>query len=155
MYSKNDPTEIKDFMKDLGFPSFEDSEAWEAIAKQFTGKIVTIKQGALQVTGKFHSLTMIFGSNINLTEVQEDKCNPEVLAELHYYHPRNYKPEFGFHNFGPLSSAFIKEDPKKFDLLIVPASGCILECEDQVLNLPLDEGDEEEGFSVEIFIISM
>jgi hypothetical protein len=151
MYSKKDSTEIKDFMKDLGFPSFEDSEAWNKIEEQFSGKIVTIKHENAKVTGKFHSLTMIWGSYINLTEVQEENCTPGVLEELHYYRPKNYKPELGMHNFGFVSAAF-DEDPMKVDLLVVPASGCILECEDKVLNLPIDEemkdeGDDEENTS--------
>jgi hypothetical protein len=152
MYSKNDSTEVTDFMKSLGFPSFETSEAWEAIAKQFSGKIVVLKNGDAKVTGKFHSLTMICGSHINLTEVQEDNSTPEVLEGLNYYHPRNYNPELGFQNFGVVSAAFMKEDPQKVDLLVVPASGCILECEGQVLNLPLDEGDGVEVIEIIMII---
>ncbi len=88
---------------------------------------------------------MIWGSFINLTEVQEDKCSPGVLDELHYYHPRNYKPEKGKNNFGFVSAAFAsEEDPEKADLLVVPATGCILECEGESLQLPKDDDCEEE-----------
>jgi len=138
MYSKKDPMEIKAFMKILGFSSFEENQVWHKIEEQFSGKIVTIKNGNAEVTGKFHSLTMIWGAHINLTEIQEDKCTPEVLEELDYYHPRNYKKELGKRNFGFVSAAF-NEDPKKTDLLVVPAAGCILECDDTALILPEEE----------------
>ena len=88
MYSKNDSTPVKEFMAGLGFPTFEDSEAWEKISEEYAGKEVTIENEGTQIVGTFHSLSMIFGSHINLTQVQQEKCTEGVLEALDYYHPK-------------------------------------------------------------------
>ena len=130
MYSKNDPDEVQALMQSLGFSSNEDATIIHLVLKKFTGKIVIIKNGGdeLQIIGKLHSATLIFGEHLNLIEVQEKKCSKGVLNELNYYHPRNYKPELGKRNFVFVSAAF-NEDPQKTDLLVVPITGCSLECE--------------------------
>jgi len=133
MYSEKDSEKLQDFMKDLGFSSDESSRKIDVVLKEFAGKVITIKNGELRLVGKLHSATLIFGEHLNLTEVQEDKCDQNVLKDLDYYHPRNYKPELGQRNFLFVSAAF-DEDPAKKDLLVVPTEGCSLECDGKVVN---------------------
>lgn len=126
--------EIKEFLGDIR----SNKEAWKEIKEKFSGKVVKINHpSGLFVTGKFHSLTsMLVDVFINLTEVQENNCSPNVLNYLGYYHPRNYKKEKGKMNFGFVDASF-DEDPEKTDLLLVPiAKGCTLECDGEVLPLP-------------------
>jgi hypothetical protein len=162
MSSKKDLSELRDPIKCLGVLSPEENQEWKSIAERFSGKTVTIKNGSLQSVGKFHSLTMGFGGYISMTEVQEDKCSPGLLDAFNYYHPRNYIPELGKANFGFISESF-DEDPAKTDLLIIPASDCILECGDEVVELPnvggpcpllgvCWSGDDEEELVSALFI---
>jgi len=145
MYSeKNDQKEVKDFMKGLGFPSNEEGDVFDNVIKCFAGKEVTLTKGNLSIVGILHSVTLIFGNHLNLTQVKEDQCSPGILEELHYYHPRNFKSnlEPKSRNYAFVSAAFTEEkDPEKDDLLVVPADGCTLTCEGFSTTFP--EGGEE------------
>lgn len=149
MYSeKNDPKEVKDFMKDLGFPSNEESDVFSNVIKTFGGKEVTLTKGNLQIVGILHSATQIWGNFLNLTQVKEDQCSTNVLEELKYYHPRNFRADLEpkYRNFGFVSSAFIGDkDPEKDDLLVVPVDGCTLTCEGFSTTFPEAEDEEESN----------
>ena len=124
----------ENFMEGLGFPTEDDIDIYDKLLAKYRGKVVTIKNGDLQVVGEFHSLTMIFGNYINLTKVQEEECSSGVLESLNYYHPRDYNAELEQRNFGFVSAAF-QEDPKTTDLLVVPTDGVVLECEGPSIQL--------------------
>ncbi len=133
MYSKKDDSkEIKDFMKELGFPSDEESTVMDNVCKVFKGKEVILEKRGLRIVGTLHSSTLIFGSFLNLTKVKEDECSPGVLEELRYYHPRDFRSDLEpkSRNYAFVSAAFCKEnDPEKDDLLVVPIDGVTLTCE--------------------------
>lgn len=147
MYSKSDdPKEVQDLMKNLGFPSNEEGDVFENVIKCFKGKEITLMQGELKIIGTLHSVTLIFGNHLNLTKVKEDECSPCVLEQLHYYHPRNFNPELNpkYRNYGFVSAAFTNDnDPEKDDLLVVPVDGCTLTCEGFTTTFP--DPDEDEG----------
>jgi len=146
MYSKkSDKKEVKDFMKNLGFPSSEEGNVFDNVIKCFAGKEVVLTNGNLKIVGTLHSATLIFGNHLNLTRVKEEQCTPGVLKELHYYHPRNFKPELKpkHRNYAFVSAAFTAEkDPEKDDLLVVPVGGCTLTCEDFSTTFPPKKNEE-------------
>ncbi|HEY1041621.1 MAG TPA: hypothetical protein VGE63_02770 [Candidatus Paceibacterota bacterium] len=147
MYSKKDDSkEVQDFMKGLGFPSQEEGDLMDDVVNRFAGKEVVIVNGGAKVVGVLHSPTLIFGNFLNLTQVKEDECTPGILKELHYYHPRNFKPELEKRNFGFVSAGFVQDkDPQKDDLLVVPIDGCKLTCEGETVEFPVEDDDEEDG----------
>ena len=148
MYSKkDDPKEVQDFMKNLGFPSNEDSNIFENVIKCFKEKEITLINGELKIVGTLHSATLIWGNYLNLTKVKEDECSPDVLEQLHYYHPRNFNPELNpkYRNYGFVNASFVKEnDPEKDDLLVVPVDGCTLICEGFNTTFPVPEEEEND-----------
>ncbi|MDQ5954805.1 MAG: hypothetical protein QG583_733 [Patescibacteria group bacterium] len=102
--------------------------------EKFSQKEVTITdhQGKVLVVGTLHSATFEAGQYINLVNIQLDKSSKEVLDKEEYYSPKNYNSEKGIHNFRFISDKF-NEDPETTDLLVMPVHGCLLFCEDKVV----------------------